>query len=434
MLIYGIAETTKLSYITSAFFLNGLFSLISVLVFVSIVQLLGGTRRVLWLAAATILLAHEFNAVREYVIRDHGFWAFYLLSIACLIRFFRTTQWRDALLWLATLVMATLFRVEGVIFILLMPFSALFYTKNRLRLFLQLNTMTIVVSVGLAIYIFIHHGVVYEGRLAEIQYQFLHGVSALLENFHAKANALGTYVLSVFSARDANVVLVLLLAVWYIVSVMTNLSLIYSGLVGYAWWNKLLSTDKAGRIVLWGYILINVVITAAFLINFMFLSKRYLIALSLPLMLWVPFALDHLIKQHYQRRWLLPVIILCMLASALGGIFDFGYSKTYIRDAGLWLRNNTAANATICSNDFQAMFYSDHLGNTIFDKKSVFSDVSLLTQGKWQQCDYVALHTNAKQYDGPVNALITEIQTKSQSTQVFANKRGDKVVIYKVSR
>jgi hypothetical protein len=135
ILIYSVVSLTKFSYITAAFVVDGICSLISVLTFIYIVQLMGAPRRVLWLAAATILMAHEFNSVREYVIRDHGFWAFYLISVVGLIKFFRHDRWCDALLWLSALSVATLFRVEGIIFIIMLPFTALFVSKNRLRLF-----------------------------------------------------------------------------------------------------------------------------------------------------------------------------------------------------------------------------------------------------------------------------------------------------------
>jgi hypothetical protein len=431
ILIFGLVALTKISYLSAAFLLDGMLSLISVLRFIYIVKLVGGTRRVLWLAAATVLFAHEFDSVREYVIRDHGFWAFYLLSVAALIQYFRSRRWSDALLWVSALIVATLFRVEGVIFIVLVPLVAMFDSGHRLRSYLQLNAVSMVIAIAALVFMFAHHSILQGNRLAEIEYQFVHGATSLVQNFHAKADALGQHVLSVYSARDAGLVLFLLFVVWYGVSVVTNLSVIYTLLVIYAWTKKLLNLDKPGQLAVWAYIVVNVIITAAFLVDFMFLSKRYLIALSLLLMLWVPFALEHLIEQHRQRKWLLPVVVFFMVASALGGIIDFGYSKAYIRDAGHWLADNAPANAAIYSNDYQVMFYSNHFGNTIFDQAGHFADMAVIADGKWKQYAYLALRVDQQELQS--SAVIKEIQAQVTPTHIFANKRGDEVIVYKIS-
>src|SRR5579862_6023642 len=49
--------------------LDGLFTLISVVMFVKIIKALGGSSRVMWFALAVILLSHEFNSVRQYIVR-----------------------------------------------------------------------------------------------------------------------------------------------------------------------------------------------------------------------------------------------------------------------------------------------------------------------------------------------------------------------------
>jgi hypothetical protein len=431
ILIFDLVKLTNMDYITAAHCLDGIFSLISVLTFIYIVKLLGGTKRVLVLAAATILLAHDFDSVREYVIRDHGFWAFYLISVAALIQYFRLRRAKDVLLWVVALIIATLFRVEGVIFIILVPLIALFDSGHRLRSYLQLNAVTILLGLLALLFIFGYHGTVQIDRLMEIENQFMHGASALFQSFHERAAALGQHVLSSYSARDAGLVLFLLLVVWYGVSVVASLSLIYTLLFVYAWCKKSLNLDQPGRLVLAAYVCVNVLITAAFLVDYMFLSKRYLIALSLLLMLWVPFALESLIAQHSQRKWLLPVVVLVLVISSLGGMFDFGYSKAYIRDAGRWLADNVPAGESIYSNDYQVMFYSTRFGNRIFSQAGAFADMSLLANAKWKQYAYVALRVDL--HELKTSAVIQEIQSKINPVHVFANKRGDEVVIYKIS-
>ena len=122
ILIYGLAHVSHFSYPIAAYTLNGFFSLISIVLFILVVKELGGSQRVLWLAALTILLSYGFNDVREYIIRDHGFWAFYLLSLFLLLNYFRRPNWVTALFWNMSIILATLFRLEGAIFLFLLPF------------------------------------------------------------------------------------------------------------------------------------------------------------------------------------------------------------------------------------------------------------------------------------------------------------------------
>ncbi len=430
ILLFGFVSMTKLSYPMAAFILNGFFTLISVLTFIAIVRSLTTSTRIVWLAALVVLLAHEFNSVRDNIIRDHGFWAFYLLSLFFFLQYFRQKQWHFALLWNVTLVIATLFRIEGAVFLLALPFAAWFEIKStwlqRLRRFLRLNTITIFLGIVLLGWAMVHPQQQL-GRLNEIQFQLLHGVSALAATFNATAQALAHSVLSVYSARDAHLILTLMLVSWYTVSVSTNLSLIYTVLVVYAWWKKLARLDTAANITLWSYVVVNVFITAAFLVSHMFLSKRYLMALSLVLMLWVPFALDNLIQQWRVRKWPLILAAIFIVISAWGGIVGFGYSKQYIRQAADWLVVNAPPHAKIYSNDYQLLYHSNRFGNTIFIKGPEFADLAVIKKGKWRHYDYLALRFNKKTKDSSITKEISLVPVK-----IFMNTRGDEVVIYKV--
>jgi hypothetical protein len=424
LLIYGLSALTHISFVSAAFVLNGVFSLISVLAFIYLVKLLNGNKQVLWFAAIAILLMHEFNSVREYVIRDHGFWAFYLVSVVALIRYLRAPLVRDALFWNVSLLLATLFRVEGVLFLLLMPFVVFVNDGARLRQFLQLNLLTIIGGgIALLYVVMTRHPEHDVSRFSELQFQLSHGLQIISQNFHDKSAALAQAVLNDYSQRDAGMILGLMLLVWYGISIVTNLSIIYAIVAAYAFSQKLVKLDKPAKTAITGYVLINILITAPFLVEYMFLSKRYLIALSLLLLLWVPFGFAAI----WERRSRLTILTAgVVLVSALGGIIDFGYSKSYIRDAGLWLAQNAPASAEIYSNDFQVMYYSDHFGNSIFTKKDAYADLNTLADGKWKQYDYLAVHITKQAL--PTTQVIQAMHLTP--TKIFANRRGDAIVIY----
>jgi hypothetical protein len=424
LLIHGLTLISPFSLINAAFVLNGLLSLLTVVSFITLVKMFTERKSVIWFAAVTILLMHEFNSVREYVIRDHGFWAFYLMSVVLLIQYFRKPSEQGALLWSASLMVATLFRVEGVIFLLLMPWLAWFAPVNRLRQFIQLNMLTVITASLALTYAFIHQDTVGTSRFGELLFQVHNGLQVLIQSFNTKSAALANAILNGYSARDAKMIFALMVVAWYGISVVTNLSLIYTVLAGFAYFKKLLPLDRAGRQVFSGYLIINVLITAPFLVEYMFLSKRYLIALSLLLMVGVPFAMAALWEQR--RNWLTAVTAVAVVGTALGGLIDFGYSKQYIRDAGLWLASNTPAQAAIYSNDLQVMFYSGHFGNAVFAKASEFADMSALDANKWQQYDYLAVHVDPRD----PHYVVALQHLPWRPVKVFANRRGDAVLIY----
>ena len=221
--------------------------------------------------------------------------------------------------------------------------------------------------------------------------------------------------------------LFLLLIIWYVYSVIANVSFIYALLVLYAWSRRLLTLDKSSYLAIMSYIFINFIITAAYLAENLFISKRYLIALSLVFMLWVPFALDKMLQDRKQRPVLAICVGLLLFVNALTVVIHFGYSKNYIRDAGLWLSENVPPDAHLYSNDEQVMYYSQHFGNSIFTEARLNADLTRIADGQWKHYDYLALRLDKQD---PQTATLKELNMAPLT--VFANRRGDEVLIYRI--
>ncbi len=440
MLIFAVTQFTHATPLIAAYTLNAIFSLITVLAFIKIVDALTTKKRIVWLALGVILLASEFNTLRSDIVRDHGFWAFYLLSLFFFLKIFHshaTCHYREggndtlrgndivyALMWGLTIIIASLFSIEGIMLLLLLPFVSLIDMRQtfsaRIKRFLQLNIITIVGIVVLLCWSFFHP--LSLSRFSEIQFQLQHGFTQLIDAFQQSAHALSTHVLNEYSARDAKIILVGMFISWYVINVASSVSLIYAVLIVYAWIKKLARLDVGARLTLIAYISVNVLITAIFLVDNLFITERYLIALSLVLMVWVPFAIDNLIMQWQSRKWPLLLTIFFILMYGLSGVVSFGYSKKYIREAGDWLMLNTSPSAKIYSNDYQVLYYANHLGNEIFSKGHAFENLKTIADGKWHQYDYLALrvgHNESSIFDG-------------MPVAVFHNKRGDQVRIYRV--
>jgi hypothetical protein len=141
-------------------------------------------------------------------------------------------------------------------------------------------------------------------------------------------------------------------------------------------------------------------------------------------MIWLPFILDSI-------RQKVALIIIAALIALFGvsGIVHFGYSKLYVRDAGVWLAQNVPATSKLYANDFQLMYYSQHYGYDIFKQLPI--NIGSIANHQWQQFDYVALMSNGKD-----KIIVNTITNEMQLTPVkeFMNKRGDKISIYQISQ
>jgi len=441
MIIAGTAKISGLSFVNSAYLVNAIFAWLVLFSFMSIVAFLGKRQSLsskliiplLWFSALIILFTNEYSSTKYYIIRDHGYWAFYLLSIFFMLKFYYHQKYLDAAGWFLCLVVATLFRIEGAIFLALAPlfiwFSFKDSFKNKLYIFLKLNTFTIILLMSLII-ISLFFSPKALGRINEIYFQIMHGVDILSSNFNRRVVVLQQNVLSVFSAGEAYTFLSLALVSWFVFKVIVNLSVIYTILTVYAWYKNLLSNIGRLSLALFSYVWVNIIITAIFLSEHMFLSKRYLIALSLTLMIWCPFALLDFYSMWNKKKWPLIISMLLIFVSSLGGIFQFGYSKQYIYQSGVWLKQNTPDDANVYSNDYLVMFYSERFGDDIFIKAKEYSNLNQLKNSAWGNYDYLAI--KVKKNSNLSKKLPRQLDQFFYKD--FSNKRGDSVKIYKIKK
>jgi len=434
-LIYAFAQISHVSYGLSAQLLNGLLSLVSVITFVSIVKLLGANQRVLWLAALVILFDHQFNILRDDIIRDHGFWAFYLISIYLLLRYFREPTAKTALLWNASLVIATLFRIEGALFLLVLPFISFAYLetplKERARVFITLNFPVLLFSSLLGLWLILHPQQEL-GRVHEIINQLQNGVTILVQRFQTVKAALIQFVLPPESASDAGVSVFMLWIGLYFYNLVMTLSGVYTLLLFYAFKARVVSFPAKSAPVIWGYFAVNFIMTLGFLAESLFVSKRYLVAFTLVLMIWIPFALNNLIQKwpRFRYRVFLVCIAILFFISALSSVVEFGRSKYFVRTAGTWLASEVPANATLYVNDFQLMYYSHHFGMQIFQVLPQYLHVENMAHGEWKKYDYLALRLR-KNGNAQLSQLLNEISDITP-VKIFSDKHGNRVAVYKL--
>jgi hypothetical protein len=87
------------------------------------------------------------------------------------------------------------------------------------------------------------------------------------------------------------------------------------------------------------------------------------------------------------------------------------------------VKDNVPRSASLYSNDYQIMYYSDHFGSGIFTKVKEFKAIS---PEQWSKFDYIVLRLGRSNQQG----LIEE--KYGVPLKAFLSKRGDRVVIYKI--
>ena len=110
----------------SAYLINSLFYALLVYSFLSIVRLIDSTALVSVLAAYCILLYPQLNEFRFDIIRDVGYWALCLFALWQFLLYYEQQRNRNLIAFGVGLLIATSFRPEAVVYLIVIPFALLF--------------------------------------------------------------------------------------------------------------------------------------------------------------------------------------------------------------------------------------------------------------------------------------------------------------------
>lgn len=125
-ILTGLSMQTSAQCLSVAFFATSLWALIK------IVALLGGNQRAQVLAAVMLFgSTYIVGDITPMSTRDQGYWAFMLLALWQFIVFSKHGVFKNALAWQVLALLATLFRIEGAVYILALPLALLTLPKSR---------------------------------------------------------------------------------------------------------------------------------------------------------------------------------------------------------------------------------------------------------------------------------------------------------------
>jgi hypothetical protein len=437
MLIAAFDSVTGIGLDSSSYTLIILFDALSLVAFVLLIKELGGDSRV-QLAAIVVLFSLAYmNENRADIIRDHGYWFCYLFSLVFYIKFYKSFQLKYVLLWSITILLGALFRIEGLVIWAMLPLIILIKSDLSVRGKIRYLSMSylahFIIGLALVSYLWVtHDNTILTTRLGDFQFfagKFLDGIGGELEQ---RIAVLKTHVLnSKYSSDFAMHSIVGIIVIILISKIFTAVTLPYVGIFFMpSLWARLKTIDyRAVSVLVWSA-LISLLLVLSILIPRLYLSARWALPFAFSVLLFVPFllvrALDIWNVNSGQRRKRTVFVYLFfglfILFGFLDGLISTSDSKSHIKDAGDWVKQNLSSDSKIFFNDVRIHHYSGRFKGERVSRK--------IKPGLWGRYDYIVLL-----YESDETAVIHAIDNKSKclsEIKQYESPRGDMVRIFKV--
>lgn len=440
LLIAITSQITGLSLEYSAHLLNSVLTAMTVVCFISLIHEVGGVKKTVLAAAFVVLLYPGINEYRSFIGRDAGYIAFYLLSLLLFFKYANSPRFGYAIGWASSIFIAALFRIEGFLFLLILP---LLYQWRKVTT-LPARLMLVITMIGACLvsglimtwwFFGITLGLGADKILhaAALSYQSLwQYISA---HVSAKTLVIGEQFLNKYSREHAFAAYIAAMGAILLAEVFARLTPLYAFLTGHAVYRKLIFPVDGIKYFWTWLVFLNLAILGVFVVVMLFLTGRFPLALCLTLMLAVPFSLIALYEKWQENRakpirtnWIFPTVVILFLLMAVDGLYS-PTSKNHIKEAGVWIRENTPPQSTLLSNNHILTFYS---GKDVSTSRTVYhrgQAVELIRTEKWVGYDYLAFRIRREHSNDEASL----INTLGKDPIVrFVNRKGDKVVIFKV--
>lgn len=441
VLIAVISKVTTLGVETTALLISVAIFATIIWVFLSLLMLLNASRSVL-IAGLIIISVHpHMNEYRADISRDSGYWMLFLWSIYFLIRLQDTQQWKDALLWGASITLATLFRIDGVAYATLAPIILLFGEDHpiKARIQIYLKAMLVPFSLGAVAFTGILLGLVPKGRLHEPFRLLEHFYTTISNTIPKLGDKMVDHILHRFSSDFGTVSIYSVLLTILILMVIKRSTILFLAAGCYTIFNRHLRSIIPHTPLLAWFAVINLITLTIFVASKFFLSSRFAMPFALIIALFASYAIARLFSSgimpaNLKLKMLRAVVIGLFIILTLDGLYSFGDSKRYIRESGEWLKDNLSHGQILVANDNLIYHYSGirQTNNHRLWLRKFGKDVSRNTVNRddLAQADYIAIRTK---HAHPESIRLIESYTGNKPIKEFNNDHGKKVSIYKRS-
>ncbi len=372
LLISTVHRLTSFGIQASAQLLDILFFTITTFSFSKLIQLAGGHKLTI-LCGALLLFSSSYivGDILPMLLRDQGFWAAFLTSLVFFIQFYRSTRLSDALLWQVSAIIAMLFRVEAITFLVCLPillmFKGEYSLKEKIKQIVIINAIPIL-CVLLIIGALITIPSVTLGDFGRIQ-EVISIISDISNTFSVKAKLMG----DVLGGYSADYGLVGLVATLLSILVLKMINLIGWPIIGLYALNHANKDARAPawkmqadtRIIFYSVIVLATINACASLARVFILSNRYIIAVGFITLIFAAFCLAPLITTLRTRRfsnqwqkWLTILLIVIFSLSFIRNILPKKDGYTFEQDAVAYVKQQQIANDQVFFVTDKSIFYA----------------------------------------------------------------------------
>lgn len=443
-LISAVHQLTRFEIQTSAQVLNVLFFAITAYSFIGLIRLADGNKTSL-ICGGFLLLSSAYivGDVLPMLMRDQGFWAAFLTSLMYFIRFYRHKKLSDALIWQACAIVAVLFRIEAITFLVCLPFALFqqreFTIKRKLTHFFHINLLPIfalVLMLGVLLLVPSMHLSDF-GRLQEVVTIIPRMLTDVAQTFNTKANMMSEKVLGNFFDNYGMMGVIVSLAFIVIFKVISLIGWPVAGIMALSRnigpSTQLMQQDT--RVVLcWtsALALLNafVIIASVFV-----LSGRYIIALGLILLIFAAFHLASLIEKirskQIKKTWqkVLVFIFLALLTfSAVKNILPKRVGHNFEQDAVAYLQQEQIPNNKVFFVTPRMRYYA---GAPYAGRGHDYWDYTqaAIADGSIYQYDYLAINLDIDERYAAREKILSEKLPEYKVAKEFYGLRNKKKIM-----
>ena len=363
--IAAMHNITSLGIHQSAQMLNMLFFGIATASFLTIIQLAGGGTRVM-LAGTLLLFGGQYlvGDVLEMLLRDQGFWAFYLSSLVFFIRYVQHNKLNDALLWQLCIIIATLFRIEAICYLIGLPLSFLLMRElsweNRLLRMINTYSVAVFALIAITATIVISDSLSMRnfGRLQEVFSLNLYQEFTL--KLFTQAQIMSNQVLGKYLEEFAVIGLLLTFIYIMIAKTISATGLFAAVLAGLTLKNHGTNIQPKTYLVLKTTAVIALISMALIIIKVFVLSGRYVAALSWVLLVLGAFYFAALLANKDRKLTLIAsLIVIALCLGLVKNILPKRQGYNYMQEAVAWLNKNNTQRLPVFYDDKRLRYYAN---------------------------------------------------------------------------
>lgn len=349
--------------------LNVIFFTVSTYSFIAIIRLAGGNR-ITMLFGALLLFSTPYlvGDVLPMLLRDQGFWAFFLLSIQFFILFYRSKKFSDALLWQVSAILAVLFRIEAATFLILLPL-VLFSKENaphRIKNWIYANSLNLLTLSLIFTAILANPNLTLKsfGRLDDLFYRLTLSYNNITETFLVKSQIINDQILGGFLDDYGMMSILLTMTAILISKCLLSPGWLASLILIFNWKNTAKNVSPDALKIIYCAISIAILNAAVILTSNFILSGRYIASLSFMMLILAAFSFTQLwctAKTGSKTGWKNYLLILVLILSGvilINNLRSKDSEYNYEQHAVNWIKTNNSKDLPVFYTTPSARFYA----------------------------------------------------------------------------